>query len=111
MAPAKCPTWHTYVDHRSSSARNTGLEVVVRWTGGQFLDLGEVAGGGGDGAVLRSGGGVMGQQDGAGVPLGPGRHTTEHPAQDRFRGTGVYYTPSIGGQECRRTGRLECRRS
>ena len=82
-----------------------------RWAGGQFLDLGEVAGGGGDVAVLRSGGDVVGQEDGAGVPLGPGRHTTEHPAQDRFRGTGVYYTPSIGGQECRRTGRLECRRS
>ena len=65
-----------------------------RWAGGQFLDLGEVAGGGGDVAVLRSGGGVVGQQDGAGVPLGPGRHTTEHPAQDR----------SAGGQEYRETG-------
>ena len=77
----------------------------------QILDLGEVAGGSGNVAVLHGGGGGEEQQDGAGVPLGPGRHTTEHPAQDRFRGTGVYYTPSIGGQECRRTGRLECRRS
>ena len=53
-----------------------------RWAGGQFLDLGEVAGGGGDVAVLRSGGGVVGQQDGAGVPLPNILHKTGSGGQE-----------------------------
>ena len=77
----------------------------------QILDLGEVAGGGGDVAGLHGGGGGEEQQDGAGVPLGPGRHTTEHPAQEWFMGTGVQECRSAGGQEDWSAGGHECIRT